>query len=209
MKLEQEPRIEAGANFMFSLKDIFRKIAMAANGHDDALFGSAGSLAELSAGLVGLVGMFPVAAAPAGWLKANGATISRTAYAALFARIGTIYGAGDGSTTFRLPDLRGEFPRAWDDGRGVDPTRTIGSAQSDAIRNISGTLGFHGSGTGTVLQSATGAFVPGMLRGAYGGSTIYSGPTSFDSATFNAQSQVPTATENRPRNVALLACIKF
>lgn len=71
--------------------------------------------------------------APAGWLKANGAAISRTAYAGLFAAIGTTYGAGDGFITFNLPDLRGVFLRGLDEGRGLDPGRTIGSYQSDGI----------------------------------------------------------------------------
>jgi hypothetical protein len=55
-------------------------------------------------------------AAPTGYLEADGAAVSRTTYAALFTAIGTTFGAGDGSTTFNLPDLRGEFIRGWDDG---------------------------------------------------------------------------------------------
>ncbi len=66
---------------------------------------------------------------PLGWLKCNGAVVSRTQYAALFDVIGTRFGAGNGSTTFGLPDLRGEFVRGWDDGRGVDPGRELGSEQ--------------------------------------------------------------------------------
>src|SRR6478736_1555074 len=75
------------------------------------------------------VAYFASSTAPTGWLKANGATISRTTYAKLFAAVGTLYGVGDGSTTFNLPDLRGEFLRALDDGRGVDTSRALGSAQ--------------------------------------------------------------------------------
>ena len=90
-----------------------------------------------------LLGMVPSGAvlyfagrtAPAGWLKANGAAVSRTAYAALFAAIGTTYGAGDGRSTFNLPDLRGEFIRGWDDGRGVDAGRVFGSAQAHALQS--------------------------------------------------------------------------
>lgn len=67
--------------------------------------------------------------APAGWLKANGAAISRTAYATLFASIGVYYGAGDGFNTFNVPDLRGEHIRGWDDGRGLDNGRAFGSVQ--------------------------------------------------------------------------------
>lgn len=87
----------------------------------------------------GLVGHFARTTAPSGWLKANGAAISRTAYADLFAAIGTTFGAGDGFNTFNLPDLRGEFIRGWDDGRGVDGGRTLGSGQSGALQSHSHT----------------------------------------------------------------------
>lgn len=73
--------------------------------------------------------------APPGWLKCNGSAISRVAYADLFAAIGTTFGSGDGFTTFNLPDLRGEFIRGWDDGRGVDGGRAFGSAQAGAIQS--------------------------------------------------------------------------
>ena len=90
----------------------------------------------------GTVLYFAGQAAPAGWLKANGATLSRTAYAVLFAVIGTTYGAGDGRSTFNLPDLRGEFLRGWDDGRGVDTGRALGSAQADTVRQHYHGIGF-------------------------------------------------------------------
>ena len=83
---------------------------------------------------VGSVYTFAGSTVPTGWLKCNGALLSRTTYAALFAVIGTTYGAGDGSTTFALPDLRGEFVRGVDDGRGVDAGRVLASfQQSTAI----------------------------------------------------------------------------
>ena len=78
---------------------------------------------------VGKVAAFSRTSAPNGYLKCNGAEISRTTYAALFSVIGTTYGAGDGSTTFNVPDLRGEFIRGWDDARGVDSGRVLGSWQ--------------------------------------------------------------------------------
>lgn len=68
---------------------------------------------------------------PTGWLYCNGAAVSRASYAALFALIGTTFGAGDGATTFNLPDMRGQFARGWDDARGLDPDRTFGSTQTD------------------------------------------------------------------------------
>jgi microcystin-dependent protein len=83
--------------------------------------------------MTGMVAGFSMYSAPAGWLACNGAAISRTAFAGLFARIGTHYGAGDGTTTFNVPDMRGLFPRAFDDGRGVDPGRAFGSFQDMAL----------------------------------------------------------------------------
>jgi microcystin-dependent protein len=82
----------------------------------------------------GAVMYFAMVAPPAGWLKANGAAVSRTTYAKLFAAIGTFYGPGDNSTTFNLPDLRGEFIRGLDDSRGLDSNRTLGSVQLDGIK---------------------------------------------------------------------------
>ncbi|MHC6223477.1 phage tail-collar fiber domain-containing protein [Pseudomonas sp. X10] len=98
--------------------------------------------------MVGMIGMFDLPSPPPGWLRANGAAVSRTVYAALFARYGTRHGAGDGVTTFNLPDVRGLFPRFLDDGRGVDPGRALGSVQADEIRShihtaSSGSAGNH------------------------------------------------------------------
>lgn len=145
--------------------------------------------------------------APAGTLKANGAAVSRTVYANLFAAEGTRYGVGNGTTTFNLPDMRGEFPRGWDDGRGVDIGRLLGSNQQDAIQNISGTLGkvqFAGGG---------GAF-SGALRtepqnefGQYTTSTIVN--QRLFNVALDASLTVRTANETRSRNIALLACVVY
>lgn len=72
---------------------------------------------------------FAGATSPDGFLICDGSAVSRTAYANLFAVIGTTYGAGNGTTTFNLPDLRGEFIRGADAGRGVDPGRALGTNQ--------------------------------------------------------------------------------
>lgn len=69
---------------------------------------------------------------PKNHLYCNGQAVSRTEYAELFAAIGTAYGVGDGSTTFNVPEMRGEFPRGWDDGRGADSGRSLGSSQGDS-----------------------------------------------------------------------------
>ena len=163
---------------------------------------------DINATPAGAVQYFAMQAAPVGWLKANGAEVSRTTYSNLFAAIGTRYGAGDGSTTFNLPDLRGVFLRGLDDGKGVDAGRVIGSVQGDAIRNIVGqseafhvqTIGNH-YGTNGAIQT-----VKNVVAGAgvNGGASDY-----VSSINFDASRVVPTASENRPRNIALLACIKI
>lgn len=74
--------------------------------------------------------------APIGYLLAHGQLVSRAQYPALFAAIGTIYGEGDGITTFRLPDTRGMFLRGFDAGRGIDAGRKIATDQRAAVPNI-------------------------------------------------------------------------
>lgn len=159
----------------------------------------------------GTVLYFAGRTAPAGWLKANGAAVSRTAYAALFAAIGTTYGAGDGRSTFNLPDLRGEFIRGWDDGRGVDTGHLFGSAQVDAVRQH-----YHGIGyispnnddgafvvrNWTTTEQQTMQFINGN-----GNSAIRTLSASSNLGTTNAIDE--SAGETRPRNIALLAIIKI
>ena len=133
--------------------------------------------------------------APAGYIKANGATISRSAYSALFSSLGTTYGAGDGSTTFQIPDMRGQFPRGFDDGAGVDSGRTFGTSQSDAIVSHS-----HPISVPTVGSSGgDDASVP---RWSAKTSIVYAAPTANTSNNSGS-------TETRPKNIALLACIKY
>lgn len=89
---------------------------------------------DLWASMTGTVLPFAGAAAPGGWLLCHGQAVSRSEYANLFGVIGETFGDGDGSTTFNVPDLRGEFIRGLDAGRGVDAGRTLGSAQDDAFQ---------------------------------------------------------------------------
>jgi microcystin-dependent protein len=77
----------------------------------------------------GVIMLFAGSVPPAGWLSCDGRAMSRTSYARLFAAIGTAYGAGDGSTTFNLPDFRGMFPRG---------TGTHGSRAKAAGGNYAG-----------------------------------------------------------------------
>lgn len=72
---------------------------------------------------------------PNGAYECDGRAVSRTTDAALFAVIGTAFGAGNGTTTFNIPDMRGEFARGWDHGRDIDPDRAFGSHQADELRS--------------------------------------------------------------------------
>ena len=148
----------------------------------------------------GTVNHFASSAAPNGWLKANGALVSRSAYAALFAVIGTTFGAGDGSTTFALPDLRGIFLRNLDDGRGVDSGRAIGSFQSDA---------FQGFAIATSRASSVNSNI-GTYMGT-GGATLFENNWILpgQSLVSNGNGTPRTAAETRPSNVSMLACIKY
>ena len=120
------------------------------------------------------------------FLKFNNSTFSATTYPKLALVIPSL----------TLPDARGEFPRIWDDGRGVDAGRAIFSAQGDAIRNIVGSINALGAESGAFYYSRT----PST------GSWVH---WSADTAThdvmtygFDASRVVPTASENRPRNIA-------
>ena len=135
---------------------------------------------------------------PYGYLKANGAAISRTTYANLFALIGTTFGVGDGSTKFNLPDLRGEFIRGFDDGRGVDSGRVLGSSQTDAFQG-------HWHNLYMVQNSTTGGGI-GDNTGA--GATLRT--DAVREAVSDGTNGTPrTSTETRPRNIALMAIIKY
>ena len=151
----------------------------------------AGQIAYCAAGVI-----------PSGWLECNGAAISRATYGTLFASIGTNYGPGDGATTFNLPDLRGEFLRGADRGRGVDAGRAIGSAQGDAIPNISAGLGIAAGAIDNGAAKVVG-FTTDMQSATKGASL------GAATVSFSAANQVPTAAENRPRNVAVLTIIKY
>ena len=147
--------------------------------------GPQGEPGAAGGGVAGMVAAFAMSVAPAGWLECDGAAVSRVAYAALFAAIGTVYGAGDGATTFKLPDLRGEFLRGWDHGRGVDAGRAIASAQGS--QNLA-----------HVHQVSEATFALGVASGS---AQYYPTGTSVVSSTSSG------GNEARPRNVALMYCI--
>lgn len=151
----------------------------------------------------GVVVPFAANAAPSGWLKANGAPVSRTTYAALFAAIGTTFGVGDGSTTFNIPDLRAEVIRGWDDGRGIDVARAFGSLQLDAFQGH-----WHAMFYNAVATIGTGgnAYVQQTTSGNATGTVTDTIRAPISDGT-NGTPRL--ASETRARNVALLQCIKI
>jgi microcystin-dependent protein len=138
----------------------------------------------------GAVMTFARNSAPDGWVKANGAALSRSVYSALFDAIGTTFGVGNGSTTFNVPDLRGEFIRGWDDGRAVDTGRTFGSFQADDFKSHN--------------HPVNGRYISVGNPDSAGFTTIVDLNPGFKPNTDSTG-----GTETRPRNIALLACIKF
>jgi len=165
-------------------------------------------VATIQTMFVGTISYFPSVTAPTGWLALSGQIVSRATYSGLwtFAQSSgnlvtntnwtslSAFGSfsdGDGSTTFRLPDLRGHFVRG--SGTHTDGTAagTFGRKQDDAIITHSHTVGSDIPG-GVGDQSGTRAFRYGFVG------TVRS----------TGAPNVTTATETRPKNIALLACIK-
>lgn len=156
----------------------------------------------------GAVMLFANSSVPSGWAKCNGVAVSRTSstYSALFAAIGTLYGAGDGVNTFNLPDLRGEFVRGWDDGRGVDTGRVLGSHQDQQMEyhkhiasnnDCQSYSSVNGVGTGTYNQFCD-----------TNGVTTGSGAALTGDGSHTEQT-AKMGQETRPRNTAMMYCIKL
>lgn len=150
----------------------------------------------------GAVQYFARKKAPEGWLVADGSEVSRSQYSDLFAAIRVDFGMGDGIDTFRIPDLRGEFIRCLDAGRGVDSGRSIGSTQI---------------ATQVLVDNDANAVVGAidwtnndLSALGYEPASVAKVSLHYNSATSGAQSyESQFARSIRPRNVALLACIKY
>ena len=168
-----------------------------------------GSTWESGSVPAGSVSAFAGLAVPTGWLECNGAAISRSTYATLFAAISTHYGVGDGSSTFNLPDLRGEFVRGFDNSRGVDSGRTFASAQSDQNKSHTHTASVTDPGHAHNLLYGSGAF-----GGTSGATTVRDSGTITDRIGSNTTgiSVANTSqggTEVRVRNIAMMYIIKY
>ena len=167
---------------------------------------------------------------PTGYLECNGAAVSRSTYSALFGIIGVQYGAGNGSTTFNLPDLRGEFIRGFDHGRGVDTNRSMASTQAAANASHNHSISLSGttstrSLTGSVSKISETFEVDGTVSGIFSKQSASANrtPKTFDvsgagqfsidashnhtySASGTSGSQ---GSEARPRNIAMMYIIKI
>lgn len=145
----------------------------------------------------GAVMSFAMATVPNGWLKCNGSAISRTTYNNLFTAIGTIYGVGDGSTTFNLLDLRGYFVRGFDDARGVDTGRIFGSGEADTFASHT-----HNENSEVWMNNGGSKYI-----------TPGTGSNWMNTESVGTRGSAPTGsnggTETRPKNIALMYCIKY
>ncbi|AEG42330.1 tail collar protein [Bdellovibrio phage phi1402] len=166
------------------------------------------------------------AGVPEGYLECNGQTVSRETYAALFDAINIAHGAGDGSTTFHLPDYRGRFLRGVDGTAGRDQNKTtrsasnsggnsgnnVGSVQLDSMQNLTGNFAFTDDNSPAMavrVREAAGAF------GLDNGNTNFVNSNSVPAAVtlpyrvnFDASRQARTSTETRPQNSNVLYIIK-
>lgn len=139
----------------------------------------------------GMIMAYGAQGCPAGWLNTDGSAVSRAAFPSLYSAIGGVWGNGDGSTTFNVPDLRGYFLRGQDASAGRDPGRNFASAQTDSVgphqHAVPMAAATAGSGT-------TNTFTYPLAGGTPSVATVGQDPAP--------------AGETRPKNVAVWYCIK-
>ena len=171
-----------------------------------------GSVWESVGGVpAGSVTCFAHSSVPSGWLECNGANVSRSTYATLFAAIGTTWGTGDGSSTFGLPDCRGEWVRGWDNSRGVDSGRSIATTQSDQNKSHTHSASVTDPGHSHTVNQYGGNF--GGSSGAQTFRSDHSGTSTaiVQSATtgISVSNGNQGGTEVRVRNIAMMYIIKY
>lgn len=133
---------------------------------------------------------------PSGWLICNGANVSRKGYAALFAAIGTTYGAGDGSTTFGLPNLNGRFLE------GTTSTSEVGTYKSAGLPNITGYFSNNGDGR---FETSSGSFTNNpSVTNSHSGNNVNEGRGFDFSASKSSFFYGQSSTVQPPAMVALV-----
>ena len=140
---------------------------------------------------------------PDGWAECNGFAVSRSTYNALYNVIATTYGAGDGSTTFNLPDLRGYFIRG--SGTNVDGTTSggFGLKQNDDVKP-------HTHPFSLSIQSLVLSVLAAFGTRSTGGSQAVSDVNvATGSPSASGSISLNSGTETRPKNIAMMYCIKF
>ncbi|WP_226500524.1 phage tail protein [Pseudomonas sp. MWU16-30322] len=192
LTVDEYGRATAGANpetlAGFGIKDSYTKAEV------EAL------IAKASALPVGSIVAFPVDAPPPGFLELDNSVKSSATYPDLSAYLGGKFNKGDeGGGNFRLPEARGEFLRGWDHGRGVDAGRGVGTYQTDDFK----------SHNHPPLSNR-----PGFMSNEYPTIQAYHGTSSSGAPTYSGEGQQMATTgvrggaETRPRNVAVMWCIK-
>ena len=166
-------------------------------------------LQQTSASQVGNIILRPVMKLPPNAILANGAEVAIDNYPLLYEELGPESAEGCQEGFFRVPDLRGYVPRFLDMGRGIDSEsdRRVMSYQEDAIRNITGQIG-HINNYAGVTGPQEGAF-QSHAWGTSVGIKATVGADNYITIDFDASRVVPTASENRVKNVALVAAIIF
>jgi len=127
--------------------------------------------------VIGMVAPFAMDSVPTGWLHCDGSAVSRTTYSLLYSKVADLYGAGDGSTTFNLPNLQDEFIR------GSSDTLPVGNKQNDEFKAHNHNYEKFPGPAGNAIGYGNGAVQQSMQTTSTGGE------------------------ETRPRNVAMLYCI--
>ncbi|MEX5629004.1 phage tail-collar fiber domain-containing protein [Pseudomonas marginalis] len=148
-------------------------------------------IAQASALPVGSIIGFPVDKVAPGFLELDGSVKSAAAYPDLATFLGGAFNKGDeGAGNFRLPESRGEFLRGWDHGRGIDAGRAIGSYQADELKSHDHTV--TNTGTGGTDQTLW----------------LYGDPGALPITNPGVKTNATGGTETRPRNLAVMWCIK-
>lgn len=183
-------------------------------------YSQTGSWIDLSVGgtgdlvPVGTVMPYAGATAPSGFLLTDGSAVSRTAYPALFAAIGTTYGSGDGSTTFNLPNTQGIFVK----GAGsqtissVNYSGTLGAKQTDQFQGHKHSISDPGHDHGVSAQwTASSPYGGGSGNLNYGGTTASAttGVTVENPSNDGSNGSPRTGAETRPANISLHYIIKY